>query len=176
MAETRTEPVRHAVENGVAWIRLNRPERMNAVNGDLRIAVPEASFVEAFVKIGLTMDGGASWLLPRLIGTGKALEMFYTGDPLSAADAHRLGLVNRVVEPERLEAEVRALAERLASGPAAALAAIKRSVNHAQGSTLEEAIDFEFHLQGVQFQNPDFTEGVSAFLEKRPPRFGGSRG
>lgn len=262
MAETRTEPLTHAVENGVAWIRLNRPERMNAVDGDLRralaaavrqaerdeatrvvvvtgvgrafcagadvrelqardglgdgraeyeavllrlrtmpkptiaamngvaagigaslamvcdlrVGVPAASFVEAFVRIGLTVDGGATWLLPRLIGTGKALEMFYTGDPLTAAEAHRLGLLNRVVEPERLEAEVRELAERLARGPQAALAAIKRSVNFAQGSTLEEAIDFEFHLQGVQFRNPDFTEGVTAFLEKRKPTFGGSRG
>jgi 2-(1,2-epoxy-1,2-dihydrophenyl)acetyl-CoA isomerase len=261
MAQASTEPLTHAVENGVTWIRLNRPERMNAINRelrdalvasvrqaerdaatrvvvvtgegrafcsgadvrefqardgdlgdargayesvltrlrtmpkptiaalngvaagigaslamvcDLRIAVPEASFVEAFVKIGLTVDGGATWLLPRLIGTGKALEMFYTGDPLGAVDAHRLGLVNRLVEPERLEAEVRELAERLAAGPAAALGAIKRSVNFAQSSTLEEAIDFEFHLQGVQFQDPDFAEGVSAFLERRAPRFGGN--
>src|SRR5438105_7797750 len=195
------------VKSGVGWIRLNRPDRMNAVNGDLRkqllaalkqverdevvrvlvvigsgrafcagadvrefgsregsleaireeyhgiltrlrnmpkpviaamngvaagigdsiamacdirYAVPEASFVAASVKIGLTVDGGATWLLPRLIGSGKALEMFYTGDPLGAEDAERLGLVNRLVGPEQLEPSVRELAERLASGPAAA--------------------------------------------------------
>src|SRR5206468_1736726 len=67
---------------------------------DLRYAVPQASFIEAFVKIGLTVDGGASWLLPRLIGTGRALEMCYTGDPLGAEEAVRLGLVNRVLEPD----------------------------------------------------------------------------
>jgi len=259
-AKTVTEVVRYAVENGVAWIRLNRPESMNAVNGalrraladsikladrdeavkvvvitgegrafcagadvrefqsrdgaledaqqdyefllgrlltmpkptiaamngvaagigaslalvcDLRYAVPQASFIEAFVKIGLTVDGGVSWLLPRLIGSGKALEMFYTGDPLSASDAERFGVVNRVVEPELLEAAVRELAERLAAGPTHALGAIKRSVNYAMNATLEEAMEFEFHLQGVQMQREDFREGVTAFLEKREPRFQG---
>ena len=262
MTETSTTDavVGYAVENGVAWIRLNRPERMNAVDGalrraladsvkraerdeavravvvtgegrafcagadvrefgapeggvgdirgeyelmltrlhsmpkptiaamngvaagigaslalvcDLRYAVPQASFVEAFVNIGLTVDGGATWLLPRLVGSGRALEMMYTGDPLRAEEAERLGLVNRVVQPEELESVVRALAERLAAGPTHALAAIKRSVEYATHSTLEEAIDFEFNLQGVQMQREDFREGVRAFLEKRPPRFQG---
>ena len=141
---------------------------------DLRYAVPEASFVEAFVKIGLTVDGGATWLLPRLIGPGKALEMFYTGEPLGAEEASRLGLVNRLVGREQLEPAVRELAERLASGPAAALGAIKRSVNFATDATLEEAIEFEFGLQGVMMETDDFHEGVAAFLEKRPPRFQGS--
>jgi 2-(1,2-epoxy-1,2-dihydrophenyl)acetyl-CoA isomerase len=136
--------------------------------------VPTASFVEAFVKIGLTVDGGATWMLPRLIGTGKALEMFYTGDPLEAGEAERLGLVNKVVPPEALEKEVDQLASRLAAGPAGALAAIKRSVNRAQNVTFEEAMEFEFHLQAVQMTSPDFAEGVKAFLEKRQPRFGGS--
>lgn len=140
---------------------------------DLRYAVPEASFVEAFVKIGLAVDGGASWLLPRLIGTGKALEMCYTGEPLGAEEALRLGLVNRLLGPEELEPAVRRLAERLASGPAAALGAIKRSVNFAMSASLEEAMEFEFELQGVMMETEDFREGVSAFLEKRSPKFGG---
>jgi 2-(1,2-epoxy-1,2-dihydrophenyl)acetyl-CoA isomerase len=262
MTETTTDAdvLGYTVENGVAWIRLNRPASMNAVNGalrqalagavrqaerdeavkvvvvtgegrafcagadvrefgaregavgnirqdyetlltrlrtmpkptiaalngvaagigaslalvcDIRFAVPQASFVEAFVKIGLTVDGGATWLLPRLIGTGRALEMCYTGEPLGAADAERFGLVNRLVEPDRLEAAVREFAERLAAGPTLALGAIKRSVNFAMNATLEETIDFEFHLQGVQMQHEDFREGVSAFLEKRSPRFQG---
>lgn len=139
---------------------------------DLRYAVPQGALVEAFVKIGLAVDGGATWLLPRMIGAGKALEMFYTGDPLSAAEGERLGLINRVVEPEQLLPYVRQLAERLAGGPAGALAAIKRSVNFSAGATLEEAVDFEFLLQGVQMQNDDFREGVAAFLAKRQPRFG----
>ena len=141
---------------------------------DIRYAVPEASFVEAFVKIGLTVDGGATWLLPRMIGSGKAFELFYTGDPLGAEEGERLGLVNRVVPGPELEAEAGRLASRLAAGPAGALAAIKRSVNRAQNVTFEEALDFEFHLQAVQMLNPDFKEGVSAFLEKRPPKFGGA--
>ena len=140
---------------------------------DLRFAVPQASFVEAFVKIGLTVDGGASWLLPRLIGRGKALEMCYTGDPLGAEEAARLGLVNRLIEPERLETEVRELAERLAQGPAAALGAIKRSVDFGAGASFQEGLDFEFNLQGAMMETEDFREGVSAFLEKRKPRFGG---
>jgi 2-(1,2-epoxy-1,2-dihydrophenyl)acetyl-CoA isomerase len=140
---------------------------------DLRYAVPTASFVEAFVKIGLTVDGGVSWLLPRLIGSGRALEMFYTGEPLEAEEAQRLGLVNRVLAPEELEPFVRELAERLAAGPTQALGAIKRSVNHAMQATLEEAMEFEFLLQGAQMRNEDFREGVSAFLEKRQPRFQG---
>jgi 2-(1,2-epoxy-1,2-dihydrophenyl)acetyl-CoA isomerase len=258
-AKTTTAAVGYEVEGGVAWIRLNRPESLNAVNGDLRralveavkraerdedaravvvtgegrafcagadvrefgnrdgavedirgeyeslllrlrtmpkptiaamngvaagigaslalacdirYAVPGASFVEAFVKIGLTVDGGVSWLLPRLIGSGRALEMFYTGDPLGAEEAERLGLVNRVVPPDELEPVVRALAERLAAGPRHALGAIKRSVNYAASATLEEAIEFEFLLQGAQMQHGDFREGVTAFLEKRPPTFG----
>jgi 2-(1,2-epoxy-1,2-dihydrophenyl)acetyl-CoA isomerase len=140
---------------------------------DLRYAVPGASFIEAFVKIGLTVDGGATWLLPRLIGSGRALEMFYTGEPLGAEEAQRLGLVNRVVPPDELQPFVRELAERLAAGPTQALGAIKRSVNHAMHATLEEAMEFEFHLQGVQMRNQDFREGVGAFLEKRQPRFQG---
>ena len=138
---------------------------------DLRYAVPQAAFVEAFVKIGLTVDGGATWLLPRLIGAGRALEMFYTGDPLGAEEAHRLGLVNRLLQPEELEAGVRELAERLARGPTRALGAIKRSVSFAAGASLEETMEFEFLLQGVMMEGEDFREGVAAFLEKRPPRF-----
>ena len=134
---------------------------------DLRFAVPAAYFKEAFVNIGLTVDGGATWLLPRMVGSGKALELFYTGDDFSAAEAERMGLVNHVVEPEDLEPAVRALAGRLAKGPPAALGAIKRSVNMAATATLEEAMDFEFLLQGVMMEGEEFRERVQAFLERR---------
>lgn len=143
-----------------------------AMAADLRIATPEAFFVEAFVKIGLTVDGGASWLMPRLIGPGKALEMFMTGRQMGAEEAERCGLVNRVVPGERLLDEARELAGALAAGPADALAAIKRSVNFSLTSGFEEALEFEFLLQGVQAAGADFREGVTAFLEKRPPKFG----
>ncbi|TMF87733.1 MAG: enoyl-CoA hydratase [Chloroflexi bacterium] len=140
---------------------------------DLRYATPEAALVEAFVKIGLTPDGGATWFLPRFIGTAKAFEIMYTGDPLPAADAERFGLYNRVVPADSLEETVRDLAQALARGPAMALAAAKRSVNFSVNSTFEEALDFEFMLQGVQMQGQDFKEGVTAFLEKRKPEFKG---
>src|SRR5438105_12103899 len=139
---------------------------------DIRYAVPESSFVEAFVKIGLTVDGGATWLMPRLIGTGKALELFYTGDPLGAEEAERLGLVNRLVPAGQLEAAAGELAARLARGPAAALAASKRAVKRSQLLRFEDALDFEVQLQGVQMMNADFKGGLGAFLEKREPRFG----
>jgi 2-(1,2-epoxy-1,2-dihydrophenyl)acetyl-CoA isomerase len=140
---------------------------------DLRFATPEASLVEAFVKIGLTPDGGATWFLPRFIGTARALEIMYTGEPLKAEDAERFGLYNRVLPAAELEGVVRELAERLASGPTMALAAAKRSVNFGATVAFEEAVDFEFLLQGVQMEGQDFKEGVAAFLEKRKPKFKG---
>src|SRR6202165_2501526 len=98
---------------------------------DIRIATPEAYILEAFVNIGLAPDGGVSWLLPRLAGTGVAYEMFFTGKPLLAADAHRLGVINRLVAADRLEAEVRDLASQLAAQARQAMAAGKRGAKHA---------------------------------------------
>src|SRR5712692_5631635 len=98
---------------------------------DIRIATPEAYLMEAFVNIGLAPDGGVSWLLPRLAGTGIAYEMFFTGEPLSAVDAHRLGIINRLVPAERLEEEVRELASHLAAQPRQAMAGAKRALVHA---------------------------------------------
>ena len=134
---------------------------------DIRIAVPEAYLLEAFINIGLAPDGGVSWLLPRLVGTGVAYEMFFTGKPLQAADAHRLGVINRLVPAEKLEAEVRELANHLASQPRQAMAAAKRAVNHALESSYEEALEFESYLQEAQAASPEFIEGVQAFLAKR---------
>jgi 2-(1,2-epoxy-1,2-dihydrophenyl)acetyl-CoA isomerase len=134
---------------------------------DIRIATPEAYLLEAFINIGLAPDGGVSWLLPRLAGTGVAYEMFFTGKPLSAADAHRLGVVNRVVPQERFEVEVRELAAQIASLPRQALAAAKRAVNHALESSYEDALEFESYLQEAQAASPEFVEGVQSFLARR---------
>ncbi|HEV3102927.1 MAG TPA: enoyl-CoA hydratase [Candidatus Dormibacteraeota bacterium] len=134
---------------------------------DIRIAVPEAYLLEAFVNIGLAPDGGVSWLLPRMAGTGVAYEMFFTGKPLSATDAHRLGIINRLVPADRLETEVRELAGQLVSQPRQAMAAAKRAVNHALESSYEEALEFESYLQEAQAASPEFAEGVQAFLAKR---------
>src|SRR5256884_8203429 len=103
---------------------------------DIRIATPEAYLMEAFINIGLAPDGGVSWLLPRLAGTAIAYEMFFTGKQLSAADAHRLGVINRIGPADQLEQEVRGLAGHLASQPRQAMAAAKRAVNHALEATL----------------------------------------
>jgi 2-(1,2-epoxy-1,2-dihydrophenyl)acetyl-CoA isomerase len=134
---------------------------------DIRIAAPEAYLMEAFVNIGLAPDGGVSWLLPRLAGTAVAYEMFFTGKPLAAADAHRLGIINRLVPAERLEAEVGELASQLASQPRQAMAAAKRAVNHALESSFEEALEFESYLQEAQAASPEFVEGVQNFLARR---------
>src|SRR5713226_9908167 len=123
---------------------------------DIRIATPEAYLLEAFINIGLAPDGGVSWLLPRIAGTGVAYEMFFTGKPLSATDAHRLGIINRLVPADRLEAEVRELAAHLVSQP-----------HHALESTFEEALEFESYLQEAQTATPEFAEGVAAFLARR---------
>lgn len=134
---------------------------------DIRIATPEAYIMEAFVNIGLAPDGGVSWLLPRLAGTGVAYEMFFTGKPLAAADAHRLGVINRIVPADRLEAEVTELAGHLASQPAGAMASAKRAVLHSLDSTFEEALEFESYLQEGQAASKEFAEGVQAFLARR---------
>lgn len=134
---------------------------------DIRIATPEAYLMEAFVNIGLAPDGGVSWLLPRLAGTGVAYEMFFTGKALPAADAHRLGVINRLVPTERLEEEVRDLANQLASQPRNAMAGAKRAVNHALDSTYEEAMEFESYLQEAQAGSQEFADGVQAFLARR---------
>lgn len=134
---------------------------------DIRIAVPEAYLLEAFVNIGLAPDGGVSWLLPRLAGTAVAYEMFFTGKPLQAADAHRLGVINHIVPAEKLEAEVRELAKQLASQPRQAMAGAKRAVTHALESSYEEALEFESYLQEAQAASPEFAEGVAAFLARR---------
>ena len=134
---------------------------------DVRIGTPEAYILEAFVNIGLAPDGGVSWLLPRLAGTGVAYEMFFSGKPLSAADAHRLGVINRLVPAERLEEEVRDLANHLVSQPRQALAGAKRAVNHALTSSFEDAMEFESYLQEAQAGSAEFAEGVQNFLARR---------
>src|SRR5205807_6494725 len=134
---------------------------------DIRIATPEAYLLEAFVNIGLAPDGGVSWLLPRIAGTGVAYEMFFTGKSLSATDAYRLGLINRLVPADRLEAEVRELAAHLVSQPRQAMAGAKRAVVHALQSSFEEALEFESYLQEAQAASPEFADGVQAFLARR---------
>jgi 2-(1,2-epoxy-1,2-dihydrophenyl)acetyl-CoA isomerase len=140
---------------------------------DLRIAAENASFLLAFGRVGLIPDSGATWFLPRLVGPARAAEMAFTTDPLSAADAERFGLVNRVVAPDRLPAETRTLAARLATAAPRALALTKRALNRSLEVGLAEALDYEAALQGLAGRTADHAEGVRAFVDKRPPRFSG---
>src|SRR3989475_3454525 len=127
---------------------------------DIRIATPEAYILEAFINIGLAPDGGVSWLLPRLAGTGIAYEMFFTGKPLQAVDAHRLGVINRIVPAERLEEEGRDLANQLASQPRQPVASAKTAGLHALPSTHGEAAEFESHLQERADGTPECAAGA----------------
>jgi 2-(1,2-epoxy-1,2-dihydrophenyl)acetyl-CoA isomerase len=140
---------------------------------DIVIASQSASFIEVFTKVGLVPDTGSSWFLPRLVGYARAAEMVFTADPVDAATAERIWLVNRVVPPEQLMSEARALAQRLAQAPPLALALAKRALNRALESDLDSALDHEAQLQGIAGRSLDHAEGVAAFVEKRPPRFTG---
>ena len=140
---------------------------------DIRLAAPEASFLLAFGRVGLVPDSGATWFLPRLVGTAKALEIALTTEPLIAADAERFGLVARVVPAEELLREAQALAGRLAAGAPVAMALTKRAINRAWDATLDEQLDYEADLQGLAGATADHAEGIAAFVEKRPAAFTG---
>jgi 2-(1,2-epoxy-1,2-dihydrophenyl)acetyl-CoA isomerase len=176
---TRYNPIISAMR------RLERPI-IGAINGvaagagisialacDIVIASDKASFTEAFVRVGLVPDTGSSWFLPRLVGYQRAAQMMFTGDPVDAATAAQLGLVNRVVPAEALMDEANTLAARLAQAAPIALALAKRALNRALDSSLDEALEFEAQLQSVAGRSKDHKEGVAAFVEKRPPKFTG---
>ena len=138
---------------------------------DLRVAAESARFSQSFVRVGLHPDWGGTYFLPRLVPPNIACEMFFLGDAIDARRALELGLVNRVVPDEQLEAETRALAERLAAAPPESIAAAKHAVYLSSHAELEEMLQYETEAQLRCFQTADAREGVRAFLEKRPPRF-----
>ena len=140
---------------------------------DLIIASDRAKFGELFCKIGLAVDGGGTWLLPRLTGLARAKELAFTGDVIDAAEAARLGLVNRVVPAAELETTVRALAAKIAAGPPLALRLDKQMLNRAASTDLASALEAEAFSQGLAIASEDHQEGVSAFFDKRPPKFTG---
>jgi 2-(1,2-epoxy-1,2-dihydrophenyl)acetyl-CoA isomerase len=140
---------------------------------DFRIASEKASFSMAFSKIGLVPDTGASWTLPRLVGTAKALEMLLLSEPVRADEALRLGLVTRVVPAESLAAEAGAFAQSLAAGPTVAYGYIKRLVAASYGSTLAEALEAEAELQAAAGRTEDHLNAVRSFLAKEQPTFRG---
>lgn len=140
---------------------------------DLRVAARSASFTMAFAGVALSADSGSSFTLPRLIGHGRALRMMLLGEKVGAEEALRIGMVDDVVDDERLTERTAELAATLAAGPTDAYGWIKRSLAHAATSDLAGALDFEDRAQAACFASPDHAEAVAAFAEKRPPRFGG---
>lgn len=140
---------------------------------DLLIASEKASFIEVFVRVGLVPDSGSLFFLPRLVGFAKAMELCLSGEPVSAEDAARIGLVNRVVPPDALATTARDWARRLSKGPGRAVGLIKRGLNRSLASDLETMLEVEAQLQEIAGRTQDHREGVLAFLEKRPPKFQG---
>ena len=145
-----------------------------ALGCDLVVASDRARFAEIFANVGLAIDYGGSWILPRLIGLHKAKELVFTADILSAGDAAELGLVNHVVPSDELDAKVDELAAKLAAAPTVAIAMSKKLLNASMSSSMSEALNAEAMAQSVAITGTaDATEGFTAFAEKRKPDFEG---
>jgi 2-(1,2-epoxy-1,2-dihydrophenyl)acetyl-CoA isomerase len=144
-----------------------------ALGCDLVVAANTARFSEIFARRGLSVDYGGTWVLPRLVGIHRAKELALFADIIDAAEAERIGLVNRVVDDAELDAFVDDWARRLAAGPPIALAMTKRMLNNSMHVTLEEALDDEGAAQTVNFSTNDTMEAMAAFVAKREPRFQG---
>lgn len=144
-----------------------------ALAADLRIVAESASFLQAFVKIGLVPDSGSTWMLTRLIGTTRALELMLSGRKVTAAEALAIGMVNQVVPNDQLAETVAKLAVDFATAATKGIGYIKNAVEFAMTSTLEQAMDKEAELQDKAAATSDHMEGVMAFLEKRPAAFKG---
>ena len=176
---------RHTGALILSMVRCRRPI-VGALNGqvagagaviatacDVRIASEDARIAYLFTKVGLSgADMGASWLLPRIIGLGKAMELLMTGDFVAAADAERLGLYNRVVPKDQVRDEGRKWAERLARGPSFGIEVTKKMLYREAAMDLESAMAAEVEIQAACMEDPNFRESYDAFVEKRKPEFG----
>lgn len=138
---------------------------------DLILAADDSKFVMSFSQVGLISDGGGLYFLPRLIGPYRAKELFFTGEPITAAQAHDWGIVNRLYPLEQLEQEAGKLAERLANGPTRAYGLLKKITDQSATSSLPEILEQERITQAMLVTTTDHLEGVSAFKEKRKPVF-----
>jgi len=140
---------------------------------DLVIATDRARFCEIFPRRGMAIDGGGSWILPRLVGLHKAKELAFFGDMVAAEDAFAMGLVNRVVPASELDAAVAQWAGRLATGPTVALSLTKGMLNNAFSVSVDQALEDEARSQHITFSTADLKEALAAFVEKREASFTG---
>jgi 2-(1,2-epoxy-1,2-dihydrophenyl)acetyl-CoA isomerase len=166
---TMPKPVIAAVNGVAAGAGCNL-----ALACDYRLAADNAKLGETFVRIGLHPDWGGTWLLPRLVGRSRALELLMTGRMVDAAEAAAIGMVDRVVPAADLAAETEKLANAIASGPPIAIAAIKRALNVSERNELRAQLDLESEHQLEAFQSKDAAEGMAAFFGKRAADFRGA--
>jgi 2-(1,2-epoxy-1,2-dihydrophenyl)acetyl-CoA isomerase len=139
---------------------------------DLRVASEEATFIQSFVRVGLAPDSGGSFVLPRLVGLSKAMELLLLGETVDAREALRIGLVAKVFSAAEFAGATKEIATRVARSPRG-IGLIKRALNHAMLPSLEANLEYEAYLQEIAGRSADYDEGVRAFLEKRPPVFTG---
>ena len=190
LAGQKIETTRWETIQPVGWIgtplyRLRKPA-IAAVNGiaagagaalpmlcDIRIASENARFSFVFVKRGIIPDCGSTYLLPRIVGTAKAIELMWSGEIIDAKEAERVGLVNKVVPQDKLMSEAMDYALRLAHGPSVAIEMIKWSTRASWSNNFEQQLEFESRAQRLCMSTEDFEEGYKSFVEKREPHFKG---
>ena len=162
------QPIIASIRGGVAGFGMSL-----MMLADLAIAAEDAFFTLAYCHIGLSPDGSSTYMLPRIVGQRKAMELALLGERFGAAEALRLGLVNKVVPSAQLEKATLEIAEKLAKSPTKSIGLIKRALNKSLSSDLDSLLDYEATIQEIASLSEDHKEGVKAFLEKRPAQFKG---
>lgn len=145
-----------------------------ALASDFIVASENASLIEVFINVGLVLDSGSSYFLPRLVGSARAFEMSTMGTKVSAKQAFEWGMVNRVVAPEQLDEETQKVADYYAKAPTKAVAMMKKMLNKSFHSDLDTMLEYEAYCQEIAGRSNDYKEGVTAFNEKRKPEFRGN--
>lgn len=141
---------------------------------DLIVASETATLIEVFVNVGLVLDSGSSYFLPRLVGSARAFELATMGSKITAMQAYQWGMVNRVVKPEELDAETDKMVQYYKSAPTKAIGLMKKMLNKSFHSSLDDMLQYEAYCQEIAGRSSDYQEGVAAFNEKRKPNFTGN--